>query len=48
MFGGLVIECGDDVGRGQGVFAAGREGATGGPLMKRGWSAAGTNLGGLC
>jgi hypothetical protein len=34
MFGGLVIECDDDVGCGQGVFAAGRKGATGGPLMK--------------
>jgi hypothetical protein len=26
MFGGLIIECDDDVGCGQGVFAAGRQG----------------------
>lgn len=33
--GGMGIECGDGVGRGQGVFAAGREGATGRALVKR-------------
>ena len=27
--GGMFVGCGDGVGRGQGVFAAGREGATG-------------------
>jgi hypothetical protein len=45
--GGMFVGCGDGDGRGQGVFAAGREGATGRAFgwMKRvaGWSAAGTN-----
>jgi hypothetical protein len=45
--GGMFVGCGDGDGRGQGVFAAGREGATGRALgLKRvagAWSAAGTN-----
>ena len=33
--GGMFVECGDGVGCGQGVFAAGREGATERALMER-------------
>lgn len=40
----LIPDEGDDVGRGQGVFAAGREGATGRPLEARGWSSSRVEL----